>query len=131
VALNLALCTPVQGASGLPFETLLAVCASCHGKDRSTPLVPGWGRIDGQNREYLVYALKLYRGNGRRGMNAGLMMPFAMTLSDREIERLAAHYSNVRYLVESTVARSMRSRATLSGRSRPESRVAAATFPGP
>jgi len=28
-------------------------------------------------------------------MNAGLMMPFAMTLSDREIERLAAHYANL------------------------------------
>ena len=93
-ALLLPLCTPVQAESGLPFETLLAVCASCHGEDGSTRLVPGWGRIDGQNREYLVYALKLYRANGRRGMNAGLMMPFAMTLSDREIERLAAHFSN-------------------------------------
>jgi len=28
-------------------------------------------------------------------MNAGLMMPFALTLSDREIERLAAHYANL------------------------------------
>ena len=95
VALNLALCGPVQAESGLPFETLLAVCTSCHGEDGSTRLVPGWGRIDGQNREYLVYALKLYRGNGRRGMNSGLMMPFAMTLSDREIERLAAHFSSL------------------------------------
>jgi cytochrome c553 len=80
----------------LPFETLLAVCASCHGQDGSTSLVPGWGRIDGQNREYLVYALKLYRANGRRGVNAGLMMPYAMTLSDREIERLATQFSNLR-----------------------------------
>lgn len=94
-AIALALCATVQAESGLPFETLVAVCASCHGEDGNTPLVPGWGRIDGQNREYLVYALKLYRGNGRRGMNAGLMMPFAMTLSDREIERLAAHFSNL------------------------------------
>jgi cytochrome c553 len=94
-AIALALCMQAQAQSGLPFETLLAVCASCHGEDGSTPQVPGWGRIDGQNREYLVYALKLYRANGRRGMNAGLMMPFAMTLSDREIERLAAHFSNL------------------------------------
>ena len=93
VALSIALGGPVQAESGLPFDTLLTVCASCHGEDGNTPLVPDWGRIDGQNREYLVYALKLYRGNGRRGMNAGLMMPFAMTLSDREIERLAAHFS--------------------------------------
>jgi len=94
-ALVLALCPPARAESGLPFDTLLAVCASCHGEDGSTRLVPGWGRIDGQNREYLVYALKLYRSNGRRGMNAGLMMPFAMTLSNREIERLAAHFSNL------------------------------------
>lgn len=92
-ALAFALCAQAQAESGLPFATLVAVCASCHGKDGSTGLVPGWGRIDGQNREYLVYALKLYRANGRRGMNAGLMMPYAMTLSDREIERLAAHYA--------------------------------------
>lgn len=94
-ALVLALCAPAQAESGLPFDTLVAVCASCHGEDGSTRRVPGWGRIDGQNREYLAYALKLYRANGRRGMNAGLMMPFAMTLSDREIDRLAAHYSRL------------------------------------
>ena len=94
-ALTLALCAPVQAESGLPFETLLAVCASCHGEDGSSRLVADWGRFGGQNRGYLVYALKLYRGNGRRGMNAGLMMPYAMTLSDREIERLAAHFSSL------------------------------------
>ena len=94
-ALAFALCAQAQAESGLPFATLVVVCASCHGEDGSTGLVPGWGRIDGQNREYLVYALKLYRANGRRGMNARLMMPFAMTLSDREIERLAAHYANL------------------------------------
>lgn len=94
-AIALALCAPAQAESSLPFETLVAVCASCHGEDGGTRLVPGWGRIDGQNREYLVYALKLYRANGRRGMNAGLMMPFAMTLSDREIDRLATHFSKV------------------------------------
>ena len=93
-ALVLALCAPARAESGLPFETLVAVCTSCHGEDGSTHLVPSWGRIDGQNREYLVYALKLYRANGRRGMNGGLMMPYAMTLSDREIERLATHFSN-------------------------------------
>ena len=94
-ALVLALSAPAQAESGLPFETLVAVCASCHGEDGSTHLVPAWGRIGGQNREYLAYALKLYRANGRRGMNAGLMMPYAMTLSDREIERLAAHFCNL------------------------------------
>lgn len=94
-ALALAWCAQAHAESGLPFATLVAVCASCHGEDGSTGLVPGWGRIDRQNRGYLVYALKLYRANGRRGMNSGLMMPFAMTLSDREIERLAAHYANL------------------------------------
>ena len=94
-ALALALSAPARAESGLPFETLVAVCTSCHGEDGSTPLVPGWGRIDGQNREYLVYALKLYRANGR-GMNAGLMMPYALTLSDREIERLATRFSGSR-----------------------------------
>jgi len=93
--LTLSLCPPAFAESGLPFETLVAVCASCHGENGSTPLVPGWGRIDGQNRDYLVYALALYRANGRRGVNAGLMMPYAMTLSGREIERLAAHFSRV------------------------------------
>lgn len=81
--------------SGLPFETLVAVCASCHGQDGRASVVPGWGRLAGQNRDYLVYALRLYRGGGRSGLNAGLMLPYATALSDREIWRLAEHYARL------------------------------------
>jgi cytochrome c553 len=79
--------------SGLPFETLVAVCASCHGVDGHASVVPSWGRLAGQNRGYLVYALRLYRDRGRSGQNAGMMLPYASALSDREIERLAEYYA--------------------------------------
>lgn len=96
VAVTLLACTaPTAADSGLPFETLLAVCASCHGEDGRGELVPSWGRIAGQNRGYLVYALKLYRANGRTGVNAGLMAPYATVLSEQEIDRLARHYSRL------------------------------------
>jgi cytochrome c553 len=81
--------------SGLPFETLVAVCASCHGQDGRSSVVPSWGRLAGQNRGYLVYALRLYREGGRSGLNAGLMLPYATVLSDQEIERLADHYARL------------------------------------
>ena len=84
---------PALADSGLPFDTLVAVCASCHGHDGRTSVVADWGRLAGQNRGYLVYALRLYRDNGRTGLNAGLMLPYATVLSDREIERLAEHYA--------------------------------------
>jgi cytochrome c553 len=92
----LALAPPAAADSGLPFATLVAVCASCHGHDGRQSIVSGWGRIAGQNEAYLAYALALYRAGGRRGQNAGLMQPYAAVLDDREIERLAAHYSRLR-----------------------------------
>ena len=54
-------------------------------------MAPSWGRIAGQNREYLVYALRLYREQGRSGKNAGMMIPYAAVLSDQEIRELATH----------------------------------------
>lgn len=75
------------------MSALIAVCASCHGEDGQSRMVPSWGRIAGQNREYLSYALRLYRDQGRSGKNAGLMIPFAAVLSDSEIRALAAHYA--------------------------------------
>jgi len=81
--------------SNLPFDTLVAVCASCHGQDGRASVVPSWGRLAGQNREYLVYALRLYRDGGRSGLNAGLMLPYATLLSDSEIDRLAEHYARL------------------------------------
>lgn len=92
----IALSAPAHAESGLPLKTLIAVCASCHGDDGHSRMVPSWGRIAGQNRDYLVYALRLYRDQGRSGANAGLMIPFAAVLSDREIRELAAHYAALR-----------------------------------
>ena len=81
--------------SGLPFEVLVAVCNSCHGQEGRESVVPAWGRIAGQNEGYLAYALALYRQGGRSGRNAGLMLPYAAVLSNREIERLATYYSRL------------------------------------
>jgi cytochrome c553 len=94
--LNAGLSSLAAADSGLPFDTLVAVCASCHGEHGRQSLVPGWGRLAGQNERYLAYALALYREGGRSGRNAGLMQPYAAVLSDTEIERLAAYYSGLR-----------------------------------
>ena len=46
----LALAPLAAADSGLPFATLVAVCASCHGDDGRHSIVSGWGRIAGQNQ---------------------------------------------------------------------------------
>ena len=66
-------------------------CASCHGRNGNESLQPDYPILAGQHEDYLVYALKSYR-DGRR-QNA-IMNGFAQTLSDQDIEDLAAWYSS-------------------------------------
>ena len=68
-----------------------ATCASCHGRNGDESLQPDYPILAGQHEDYLVYALKSYR-DGRR-QNA-IMNGFAQTLTDQDIEDLAAWYSS-------------------------------------
>jgi cytochrome c553 len=79
--------------SGLSFEDKVAACAACHGENGAKPIRPEYPILAGQYADYLANAMRAYR-DGRR-QNPIMSMQFeALELSDRDIDRLATHFSN-------------------------------------
>lgn len=67
------------------------VCAACHGADGAKPSAPDQPILAGQYYDYLVKALADYK-SGKR--NNAIMKAFAASLSNQEIEDLAAWFSS-------------------------------------
>lgn len=87
---------PAAGAAGAGEDAagkrLADDCAGCHG-DKGISSDPAWPNLAGQQREYLITALKAYRdGNRKNEMMAGL----AKGLTDADIAALAGYYSRLR-----------------------------------
>lgn len=70
-------------------------CAACHGPDGNS-VSPAFPRIAGQYYDYLVKALTRYKTGERKNP---LMAPQAANLSRRDIEDLAAYFSQQKGLV--------------------------------
>ncbi|WP_317933347.1 cytochrome c [Halioxenophilus sp. WMMB6] len=70
-----------------------AVCASCHGMEGKA-IAPMYPNLAGQNEPYLVGALKAYRDGQRQGGMSAVMSPMAKTLSDDDINNLAAYFAS-------------------------------------
>jgi cytochrome c553 len=66
------------------------VCLACHGLDGNS-VNPEWPSIAGQHEQYIVKQVKAFRAGERTNT---LMSPIAMTLTDQEIEDVAAYYSS-------------------------------------
>ena len=66
------------------------VCKTCHGADGNTPLTPDTPRLAGQHYDYLVKAMKDYRGGKRQNP---MMGPMAASLTDKDIKDLAAYFA--------------------------------------
>jgi len=64
-------------------------CAACHGPDGNSP-APDFPKLAGQPYDYLVTALRHYKGGDRKD---AIMAPQAANLSKRDMEDLAAFYS--------------------------------------
>jgi len=66
-----------------------ATCAACHGADGlgTSPIYP---ILAGQYEDYLVHSLRAYRDGSRKN---AIMAGLAMTLTDEDIEDLAAYYA--------------------------------------
>lgn len=69
-----------------------ASCAGCHGAD-GISVVPKYPNLAGQNAGYLILTLKGFR-DGTRENN--VMNAMAKSLSDADIENLAAFYSSLK-----------------------------------
>jgi cytochrome c553 len=72
-------------------KTKAASCVACHGADGNA-VDPQYPRLAGQYNEYIQQALHEYK-DGRR--NNPIMKGFAATLSDQDIEDVAAYFSNM------------------------------------
>lgn len=70
-------------------------CASCHGSDGRSTVVPQYPRIGGQSGAYVVIALKAYRDGRRLGTFASMMSEVAKPLTDADIENLAAYIESL------------------------------------
>ncbi|MDH5536807.1 MAG: cytochrome c [Betaproteobacteria bacterium] len=64
-------------------------CAACHGPDGNSP-APDFPKLAGQPYDYLVTALRHYKSGDRKN---AIMAPQAANLSRRDMEDLAAFYS--------------------------------------
>jgi cytochrome c553 len=71
-------------------------CAACHGPEGNTPTGPDFPRLGGQHYDYLVQALESYKSGARKNP---IMNPLAANLSRRDIEDLAAYFSQQKGLV--------------------------------
>jgi cytochrome c553 len=72
-------------------KTKAATCVACHGADGNA-VDPQYPRLAGQYNEYIQQALHEYK-DGRR--NNPIMKGFAGTLSDQDIEDIAAYFSSM------------------------------------
>ncbi|HHJ19324.1 MAG TPA: cytochrome c [Gammaproteobacteria bacterium] len=64
-------------------------CASCHGADGNSPS-PQFPNLAGQQRSYLLHALKAYKSGDRKNP---LMAGMVAALTEEDMENLAAYFS--------------------------------------
>ena len=72
-------------------KTKATTCQDCHGPD-GNPTDPQYPRLTGQYADYIAKALHEYKSDERKNP---IMKGFASTLSDTDIEDLAAYYSTL------------------------------------
>jgi cytochrome c553 len=67
------------------------VCAACHGPEGNKPSAPDQPILAGQYPDYLIKALTDYKSGKRSNP---IMKGFASTLSEKDIEDVAAWFSS-------------------------------------
>jgi len=90
--LPIALAAPDRIAAG---RERFVQCATCHGADGRSTVIPQYPKIGGQSGPYLINALKAYRDGLRQGTYAAMMAAAAKPLSDDDIENLAAYIESL------------------------------------
>lgn len=89
VMVMLMVCVAVGPALAAPDAALVARCAGCHGPE-GVSRTPAWPSLAGQQQAYLAAQLRAFRAGSR---SSSLMAPQARTLTDAQIDALAAHYA--------------------------------------
>lgn len=74
----------------------MAVCASCHGANFSTPTTPGAPRLAGQHADYLAVAMRNYQAPGATvGNNNPIMGPMVKDWTPAQIREVAQFLSSL------------------------------------
>ena len=80
----------VELAEGKGKELYTAkLCATCHGADGNTPIMPLYPRITGQNAQYLIDQMKAIKDGSRSNGQSAAMKGIMANVSDEEIKAIA------------------------------------------
>ena len=84
--------TMLSGSSLLAKPAKLMICAACHGNDGigTNDLYPN---LNGQKKKYLIKQMKDFKSGKRKDAS---MKPMVQSLTDKDIEELAAYYSKLK-----------------------------------
>ncbi|BCD97145.1 c-type cytochrome [Marinagarivorans cellulosilyticus] len=88
------LATPAIAGDAAAGKTKAVICAACHGP-AGVAAIPTYPNIAGQNEQYIKLAIKAYKNGERKGGQAAIMTGIAGSLSDADIDNLAAYYSGL------------------------------------
>ena len=80
----------VHAGDAAAGKTKAVVCSACHGIDGNS-INPLWPKLAGQHAAYLVKQMKAFRSGERKDP---VMAPMAVSLSDADIDDLAAFYAS-------------------------------------
>lgn len=87
----LAAVAPASAADAAAAKkTVTEVCQACHGADGNSPS-GDFPRLGGQHEDYLAKALRDYKSGARKNP---IMAGFAATLTNKDIDNLAAYYAS-------------------------------------
>ncbi|TNC81804.1 MAG: cytochrome C biogenesis protein CcsB [Oleiphilus sp.] len=90
-----AFSAPAWSGDAAAGKAKSAVCAACHGAN-GIATIATYPSLAGQNKAYLVSAMKAYKNKQRTGGMAAVMQAQAAGLSDADIENLAEYYSSMK-----------------------------------
>lgn len=89
-ALTIATVSGAVHAEERSLDTLIQVCAACHGERGDEALQSDYPLLAGQHASYLAHTLREYRSGVRQN---AVMQGQAANLSDREIRALSRYYA--------------------------------------
>ena len=91
VSLSLLVASPAIAGDAAAGAKKTATCVACHGKD-GISIADTYPNIACQKEKYLVKSIKAYK-NGER--NDPMMKPMVASLSEADIENIAAYYATL------------------------------------
>jgi cytochrome c553 len=71
------------------------ICATCHGEDAQTPLMPNYPKLSGQNHYYALAQMKDIKSGARNNSESAAMKGIMSLVSDAEINIIAEWLSSL------------------------------------